>query len=62
MLVKERPERPQVVRVRLNRIRRALAVGQPGEVLIDDLDRRKSGPMTVNDSTPRVGKKMRRTV
>jgi hypothetical protein len=51
----------QIVRVGLNRIRRALAVGQPAQVLVDDLDRSPSGPMTVNDSVPLVGNTIRRT-
>jgi hypothetical protein len=38
-LAQERPERAQVVSVRLDRIRRALAISQPRQVLIDELDR-----------------------
>ena len=44
MLVKKRPERPQIVRGGLDRVRRPLAVGQPAQVLIDDLDQPQIRP------------------
>jgi len=34
-LVRERPERPQTVRIRLDRVRRPLAIGQPRQILVD---------------------------
>ena len=61
VLVKERPERPQIVGVSLTVFgERSLLVNQPGYSSTISTGRR-SGPMTVNDSAARVGKNTRRT-
>ena len=61
-LAQERPERPQVVRVRLDRVRRALTIGQPRQVLVDQLDRPQIRADDRERLTARAGRNTRRTM